>query len=59
VKWKPAGAIFVSSKPDPIRRRRSEPANNLGTERKLPESRTTIERAGEQGREQGVCVSAT
>jgi hypothetical protein len=52
----PAGTIFVSAKPDPIRRRRSEPANNPGTERKLPESRTPIERAGERGREQRVRV---
>jgi hypothetical protein len=39
----PAGTIFISAKPDPIRRRRSEPANNPGTERRLPESRATIE----------------
>ena len=53
---KPAGTIFISAKPDPIRRRRSEPANNPGTERKLLEARTPIERAGEQGREQRVRV---
>jgi hypothetical protein len=44
----PAGTIFVSAKPDPIRRRRSEPANNPGTKRKLPESHPdrTRRRAG-------------
>ena len=52
----PAGTIFVIAKPDPIRRRRSEPANNPGTERKLPESRTPIERVVERGREQRVRV---
>jgi hypothetical protein len=36
--------------------RRSEPANNPGTERKLLEARTPIERAGERGREQRVRV---
>jgi hypothetical protein len=52
----PAGTIFISAKPDPIRRRRSEPADNSGTEPKLPESCTPSERADERGREQRVRV---
>jgi hypothetical protein len=52
----PAGTIFISAKPDPIWRRRSEPANKPGNKRKLPESRTPIERADERGREQRVRV---
>ena len=44
------------AEPDPIRRRRGEPANNPGAERKLPESRTWIERLGERRREQRVRV---
>ena len=54
----PAGTIFISAKPDPIRCRRSEPADNPGTKRKLPESRTPIERADERVAK-SVCVSAT
>src|SRR5205085_6197750 len=56
--WQPISrkAGDAIAEPDPIRRRRSEPANNPGTERKLPESRAPIERAGERGREQRVRV---
>src|SRR5437868_6556816 len=51
-----AGTLFVSAEPDPIWRRRSEAADHPGTERKLSESRTRIERLGERGSEQRVRV---
>jgi len=48
--------IFVSTEPDPIRRRCGKPANDPWTERKLSESRTRLERLGERGSEERVRV---